>query len=85
VAPVAGPAIDDHHPTMDRDVAGLVARLVLDPDADRVVGTLTGDDGTERRFSGWMQLASAIEAWRTAHGRDAGGDTTRDTPTRPVP
>jgi hypothetical protein len=50
---------------MNRTVGRLEARLELDPWADTVIGTLTGDDGRERPFSGWMELASAVEAWRT--------------------
>lgn len=50
---------------MNREVDKLEAKLEMDPSSDTVVGTITGDDGVERPFSGWMELASAVEAWRT--------------------
>lgn len=50
---------------MDREVARRKATLEIDARADPIVGTITGDDGLERPFSGWMELAGAIEAWRT--------------------
>jgi hypothetical protein len=68
---------------MDPDVARLGARLELDPAAETVVGTITTDDGVERRFSGWMELASAIEAWRTESSPDTGRDTGQTTPRGP--
>jgi L-arabinose isomerase len=85
--PVAGTSIDDHHHAMDREAAKLIARLELDARADTVDGTITGDDGIERRFSGWMELANAIEAWRTAHTPRAGvgRDAMRTTPRGPPP
>jgi hypothetical protein len=50
--------------------------LVLDGDGRTLGGTLRADDGVERRFSGWMELAAAIEAWRAdAEARDDDGST----------
>jgi hypothetical protein len=48
----------------------LTATLVLeDDDGGALAGTLRSEDGEERRFSGWMELAAAIEAWRAAPHR----------------
>jgi hypothetical protein len=54
----------------------LEARLEIDSQADTVIGTITSDDGVERRFTGWMEFASAIETWRQEHRSDAREATT---------
>jgi hypothetical protein len=64
--------------TMDREEAKLEATLELDPRAETIVGTITGADGVEHRFSGWMELASVIDAWRTS--TDAVSDAGDATP-----
>jgi hypothetical protein len=53
------------------------AVLVLIGDARALAGSLQGEDGVERRFSGWMELAAAIEEWRagTEASRDQGSTT----------
>jgi hypothetical protein len=68
---------------MDLGEVKLKAALELYPRADTIVGTITGDDGAERRFSGWMEFASAIEAWRTGTSTGAGGEPADVTPPRP--
>jgi hypothetical protein len=69
----------------DMDIKGarIEARLELAPRADTLVGTITGDDGLERQFCGWMELASAIEAWRTGNSAGAGAHISEATPRRP--
>jgi hypothetical protein len=67
---------------MDFKGERLEARLELDPRADPLVGTITGDDGLERQFCGWMELASAIEAWRTGNSAGADAHTAGVTPRR---
>lgn len=52
--------------TMNREEGRLEATLELDPRADTIVGTITDADGVVHRFSGWMEFASAIEAWRSS-------------------
>jgi hypothetical protein len=82
--PVAVPTRNNHHQqTMNIKVNRLVAKLELDPRADAVAGTITGDDGVKRPFSGWMELASAIETWRTENGSDTGEGPTQATDRRP--
>jgi hypothetical protein len=48
----------------------LTATLVLDGVDGPLAGTLLGEDGVARPFSGWMELAAAIEAWRAGSARD---------------
>jgi hypothetical protein len=63
----------------------LTARLVLVGDRRALAGTLQSEDGVERRFSGWMELAAAIEAWRAdAEARSDEGSTSH-LPPRPGP
>jgi hypothetical protein len=69
---------------MNIKVNRLVAKLELDPRADAVAGTITGDDGVKRPFSGWMELANAIETWRTENGSDTGEGTTQATDRAPT-
>jgi hypothetical protein len=40
------------------------ATLEVALEADAPAGTLTAPDGRRRSFSGWLELASAIEDWR---------------------
>jgi hypothetical protein len=40
--------------------------LQTDIQGDAPAGALLTSDGKRRRFSGWMELASAIEEWRQA-------------------
>jgi len=51
----------------------LQATLALVPGTEdpAPVGALITADGQRRRFSGWIELASAIEDWRHAHDRNA--------------
>jgi hypothetical protein len=57
------------------DTAVSRARVVLDLDigADPPTGTLRGENGTEREFSGWLELAKMLEQLRqTARGPEPG-------------
>ena len=40
--------------------------LELDLDSESFSDAATGAPGTCERFSGWIGLAAAVEAWRTA-------------------
>jgi hypothetical protein len=45
------------------------ATIELDLDAQAPTGDLTDGRGQARRFSGWIELAAAIEDWRTSTAR----------------
>jgi hypothetical protein len=47
------------------------ASLELQVEPQAPAGTLTADDGFRRAFTGWIELATAIEDWRALH-RGAG-------------
>jgi hypothetical protein len=40
--------------------------LQTDSEGEAPMGALLTSDGTRRSFSGWLELASAIEDWRQA-------------------
>jgi hypothetical protein len=45
--------------------------LVIDLESEPIAGSITDNDG-ERRFSGWIELATAIEHARTPLGEMLG-------------
>jgi hypothetical protein len=45
------------------------ATLGLDTATEAPTGALTDGHGQARRFSGWIELAAAIEDWRTGTAR----------------
>jgi hypothetical protein len=56
---------------VDQEPTTLLATLALVPgiDGQAPAGALITADGRRHRFSGWIELASAIEDWRHAHER----------------
>jgi hypothetical protein len=51
---------------MNRWTQTTTATLDLEAGAEAPVGALTDRHGHIRRFSGWIELAAAIEDWRTS-------------------
>ena len=47
----------------------ITATLELDLGAQAPTGALTDGQGEAQRFSGWIELAAAIEDWRTSTAR----------------
>jgi hypothetical protein len=47
------------------------AKLELELEADAPEGVLFTADGRRRAFTGWIELAAAIEDWRQAENSDA--------------
>jgi hypothetical protein len=47
------------------------ATIELEARAEAPTGSLTDSQGQARRFSGWIELAAAIEDWRTSTARPA--------------
>ena len=45
------------------------ATIELDAGTEAPTGSLTDGDGQARRFSGWIELAAAIEDWRISAAR----------------
>ncbi len=45
------------------------ATIELEAGTEAPTGALTDGDGQARRFSGWIELAAAIEDWRTGTAR----------------
>ena len=45
------------------------ATIELETGTDAPTGALTDGAGHARRFSGWIELAAAIEDWRTSTAR----------------
>ena len=45
------------------------ATIELEAGSEAPTGALTAGDGQARRFSGWIELAAAIEDWRTSTAR----------------
>jgi hypothetical protein len=52
------------------------ATIELEAGTQAPTGALTDGQGQARRFSGWIELAAAIEDWRTA-GPPADPDATQ--------
>jgi hypothetical protein len=46
----------------------------MERDASAPRGALSGDIGTRLEFSGWAELAAAIEEWRARIRRDEDGE-----------
>jgi hypothetical protein len=59
------------HPRMNEGPTA-TATLELSLGAQAPEGVLTDGEGGARRFSGWIELAAAIEDWRTANPNAAG-------------
>jgi hypothetical protein len=54
---------------MNRRPPTTSATIELEPDTETPVGVLSDGRGQARRFSGWIELAAAIEDWRTSTAR----------------
>jgi hypothetical protein len=54
---------------MNRRPQTTTATIELDLAAEAPDGVLTDGHGRARRFSGWIELAAAIEDWRTSTAR----------------
>lgn len=53
-------------PVLNEPALRARATLEVALEADAPAGTLTAPDWGHRSFSGWIELASAIEDWREA-------------------
>jgi hypothetical protein len=51
---------------MNRRPQTTSATIELEAGTQAPTGALTDGDGQARHFSGWIELAAAIEDWRTA-------------------
>ena len=58
---------------MNADSAQAAATLRVDLSVEELTGVLVASDERRVNFSGWMELASAIEDWRRAEGAAADG------------
>ena len=58
---------------MNADTAQAAATLRVDLSSEELTGVLVASDELPVSFTGWMELASAIEDWRRAEGAAAGG------------
>jgi hypothetical protein len=58
---------------MNTDPAQAAATLRVDLSSEELTGVLVASDERSVKFSGWMELASAIEDWRRAEGAAADG------------
>ena len=56
------------------------ATIELDAASGAPTGALTDDAGQARRFSGWIELAAAIEDWRTSTARAETSPSASDPP-----
>ena len=54
---------------MNRGPQTITATIELAPGSQAPTGALTDAQGQARRFSGWIELAAAIEDWRTSTAR----------------
>lgn len=54
---------------MNRRPQTTSATIELDRGTRAPTGVLTDGQGQARRFSGWIELAAAIEDWRTSTAR----------------
>jgi hypothetical protein len=55
---------------MNRQPPTASATIELEAGTEAPTGALTDGNGLVRRFSGWIELAAAIEEWRTSTARD---------------
>jgi hypothetical protein len=51
---------------MDADTPQAAATLRVDLSSEELMGVLVASEGRSVQFSGWMELASALEDWRRA-------------------
>ena len=51
---------------MDADTPQAAATLRVDLSSEEFTGVLVGSEDRPVKFSGWMELASALEDWRRA-------------------
>jgi hypothetical protein len=51
---------------MDPDTPQAAATLRVDLSLEELTGVLVASEGRPVKFSGWMELASALEDWRRA-------------------
>jgi hypothetical protein len=58
---------------MEADTSQAAATLRVDLSSEELTGVLVASEGRAAEFSGWMELASAIEDWRRAEGAAADG------------
>ena len=56
------------------------ATIELDLGPQAPTGVLTDGQGQARRFSGWIELAAAIEDWRTSTARAEPGPSAIEPP-----
>ena len=54
---------------MNRPPQTTSATIELDAGTETPTGALTDGQGLARRFSGWIELAAAIEDWRTSRAQ----------------
>jgi hypothetical protein len=54
---------------MNRQPQTTTATLELEAGSEAPTGALTDGHGQARRFNGWIELAAAIEDWRTSTAR----------------
>lgn len=50
------------------DSAGPSATIQIDATSDDLTGVLVAADGRRHEFTGWIELAGAIEDWRQGEG-----------------
>ena len=55
---------------MNRTPPTTSATIELEAGTDAPTGALTDGNGRARRFRGWIELAAAIEDWRTSTARN---------------
>jgi hypothetical protein len=51
---------------VEEDTPQAAATLRVDLSSEELTGVLVGSEGRPVTFSGWMELASALEDWRRA-------------------
>jgi hypothetical protein len=65
---------------MNRQPQTTSATIELEAGTEAPTGALTDGQGQARRFSGWIELAAAIEDWRTSTARDDSREVIRSAP-----
>jgi hypothetical protein len=58
---------------MDADTPQAAATLRVNLSSEEFMGVLVASEGRPVEFSGWMELASALEDWRRAAAAAADG------------
>jgi hypothetical protein len=69
---------------MNRQPQTTSATIELDLGTEAPTGALTDEQGQARRFSGWIELAAAIEDWRTSITRADSGPSPSQEPEPPA-